>query len=154
MEKFYKFGRKSSYFLIELRGNYGVYFFLVCMFQVSHARGQGSHVMCHVSHIYYTPSGEWSRPGWVLAFLFTFARTYRVRKIQPIAAGYYNLLLHYELYSRSGKRKQFFTETCYQLLLGLHWAKIRYGPKEKVGLQVFVYFRFFMKPDLVHHSLF
>ena len=100
MEKFYKFGRKSSYFLIELRGNYGVYFFLVCMFQVSHARGQVSHVMCHVSHIYYTPSGERSRPGWVLAFLFTFARTYRVRKIQPIAAGYYNLLLHYELYTQ------------------------------------------------------
>ena len=33
-------------------------------------------------------------------------------------------------------------------------AKILYGPKEKVGFQVFVYFRFFMKPELVHQSLF
>ena len=33
-------------------------------------------------------------------------------------------------------------------------AKIQYGPKEKGGFQVFVYFRFFMKPDIVHHSLF
>ena len=29
-------------------------------------------------------------------------------------------------------------------------AKILYGPREKVGFQVFVYFRFFMKPELVH----
>ena len=33
-------------------------------------------------------------------------------------------------------------------------AKIQYGPKEKVGFHVFVYFRFFMKPELVYHSLF
>ena len=33
-------------------------------------------------------------------------------------------------------------------------AKILYGPKEKVGFQVFVNFRFFMKPELVHQSLF
>jgi hypothetical protein len=33
-------------------------------------------------------------------------------------------------------------------------AKILYGPKEKVGFQVFVYFRFFMKPELVQQSLF
>ena len=29
-------------------------------------------------------------------------------------------------------------------------AKIQYGPKEKVGFQVFGYFRFFIKPELVH----
>ena len=35
-------------------------------------------------------------------------------------------------------------------------AKIQYGPKEKVCFQfyVVVYFRFFMKPEIVHHSLF
>ena len=33
-------------------------------------------------------------------------------------------------------------------------AKIQHGPTEKVGFQVFVYFRFFMKPELVDHSLF
>ena len=32
-------------------------------------------------------------------------------------------------------------------------AKILYGPKEKVGFQAFVYFRFFMKLELVHESL-
>ena len=33
-------------------------------------------------------------------------------------------------------------------------AKILYGPKEKVGFQVFVCFRFFMKPELVNQCIF
>ena len=33
-------------------------------------------------------------------------------------------------------------------------AKILYGPTEKIGFQVFVYFRFVMKPELAHQSLF
>ena len=55
-----------------------------------------THFTMHQARPSPAKGGERSRPGKVLVFFVHFF-TYKVRKIQPIAAGYYNWLLHYEL---------------------------------------------------------